>query len=87
MACSKACHRPTVVLLIKEETGLLPILEVHMIVNAVLADLGLGVCRVSLTGQLKPAFVLLKTFLCAQSLIVALVDAVDGLAVGPQDFR
>ena len=43
--------------------------------NSVLADLGLGACRVSLTGQLKPAFVLLKTFLCAQSLIVALVDA------------
>ena len=57
-----------------------------MIVNSVLADLGLGACRVSLTWQLKPAFVLLKTFLCAQSLIVALVDAVDGLAVGAQDF-
>ena len=86
VTCSKACHRPAVVLLIKEEAGLLAVLEIHMIVNSVLADLGLGACRVSLTGQLKPAFVLLKTFLCAQSLIVALVDAVDGLAVGAQDF-
>ena len=86
VTCSKACHRPAVVLLIKEEAGLLAVLEVHMIVNSVLTDLGLGACRVSLTGQLKPAFVLLKTFLCAQSLIVALVDAVDGLAVGAQDF-
>ena len=57
-----------------------------MVVNAVLADLGLGACRMSLTGQLKPAFVLLKTFLGSQSLIVALVDAIDGLAVGAQDF-
>ena len=86
VACGKACHSPAVVLLVKEEAGLLPILEVHMVVNAVLADLGLGACRMSLTGQLKPAFVLLKTFLGSQSLIVALVDAIDGLAVGTQDF-
>ena len=53
VACGKTCNSPAVVLLVKEEAGLLPILEVHMVVNAVLADLGLGACRMSLTGQLR----------------------------------
>ena len=41
----KAGHRPAVVLLVEEEAGLLAVLEIHVVVNAVLADLGLGACR------------------------------------------
>ena len=80
----EACHGPAVVLLVEEETGLLAVLEIDVIVDAVLADLGLGGGGVRLTRQLEPALVLLEALLGAQSLVVPLVDAVDGLAVGPQ---
>ena len=58
-----------------------------MVEHAVLADLSLGAVGVRLAGQVKPALVLRQTLLGPQSLVVALVDALNGLAVGAQDFR
>ena len=84
MSGGEACHGPAVVLLVEEETGLLAVLEIDVVVDAVLADLGLGGGGVRLTRQLEPALVLPEALLGAQSLVVPLVDAVDGLAVGPQ---
>ena len=81
-----AGHGAAVVFLVEEEAGLLAVLEINVVKNAVFADLGLGGSGVGLAGQLEPALVLRQPFLGAQSLIVPLVDAVDGLAVGPQHF-
>ena len=84
MPGGKACHRPTIIFLVKEKAGLLPVFKVHMVVHAVFADLGLGDFRVALAGQGKPALILFQPLLGAQGFIVALVDAVNGLTVCPQ---
>ena len=84
MPGGKACYRPTIIFLVKEKAGLLAVFKVHMVIYAVFADLGLGGFRVALAGQGKPALVLLQPLLGAQGFIVALVDAVNGLAVRPQ---
>ena len=84
VACCQPCHGPAVVLLVQEKAGFLAVLKVHMVEHAVLADLGLGAGGVGLAGQVEPALVLLQPFLGAQGLVVALVDAGNGLAVGPQ---
>ena len=81
-----AGHGAAVVFLVEEEAGLLAVLEINVVKNAVFADLGLGGSGVGLAGQLEPALVLRQPLLGAQRLIVPLVDAVDGLAVGPQHF-
>lgn len=86
MPGGNAGHGAAVVFLVEEEAGLLAVLEINVVKNAVFADLGLGGSGVGLAGQLEPALVLRQPFLGAQSLIVPLVDAVDGLAVGPQHF-
>ena len=57
-----------------------------MVEHAVLADLGLGAVGVRLAGQAKPALALCQALLGPQSLVVALVDALNGLAVSAQDF-
>jgi hypothetical protein len=84
MPGGKACHRPTIILLVKEKAGLLPVFKVYMVVYAVFTDLGLGGFRVALAGQGKPAFVLFQPLLGTQGFIVALIDAVNGLSVCPQ---
>ena len=81
-----AGHGAAIVLLVEEEAGLLAVLKIDVVENAVLADLGLGGGRVRFAGQLKPALVLLQPLFGAQGFVVALIDAVDGLAVGPQHF-
>ena len=86
VAGGEAGDCPAVVLLVEEEAGLLAVLEIDVVVDAVLADLGLGGGGVDLTRQLEPALALLEALFGTQGLVVPLVDAVDGLAVGPQDF-
>ena len=86
MAGGEAGDCPAVVLLVEEEAGLLAVLEIDVVVDAVLADLGLGGGGVVFTRQLEPALALLEALFGTQGLVVPLVDAVDGLAVGPQDF-
>ena len=86
VAGGEAGDCPAVVLLVEEEAGLLAVLEIDVVVDAVLADLGLGGGGVALTRQLEPALALLEALFGTQGLVVPLVDAVDGLAVGPQDF-
>ena len=86
VAGGEAGDRPAVVLLVEEEAGLLAVLEIDVVVDAVLADLGLGGGGVVFTQQLEPALALLEALFGTQGLVVPLVDAVDGLAVGPQDF-
>ena len=86
VAGGEAGDRPAVVLLVEEEAGLLAVLEIDVVVDAVLADLGLGGGGVALTRQLEPALALLEALFGPQGLVVPLVDAVDGLAVGPQHF-
>ena len=80
----KACYRPTIIFLVKEKAGLLPVFKVHMVVHAVFTDFGLGGFRVALAGQGEPALVLFQPLLGAQGFVVALVDAVNGLSVRPQ---
>ena len=84
MPGGKACYRPTIIFLVKEKAGLLPVFKVHMVVDAVFADLGLGGFRVALAGQGEPALVLFQPLLGAQGFVVALIDAVNGLSVRPQ---
>ena len=84
---SQTRHRPAVVFLIEKKAGLLAVLKVYMIIDAVLADLGLGGGGRRFAGQGEPSFLLFQPFLEAQSLVVALVNAVDLLAVRPQDLR
>ena len=54
--------------------------------RAKLPDLGLGGGGVAFTRQLEPALALLEALFGTQGLVIPLVDAVDGLAVGPQHF-
>ena len=41
---------------------------------------------VGLTGQLEPALVLLQPLLGAEGFVIPLIDAVNGLAVGPVSY-
>ena len=82
-----AGHGPAVIFLVQEEAGLLAVFKIDVVIHAVLADLCLGGVGVGLTGQLEPALVLLQPLLGAEGFVIPLIDAVNGLAVGPQDFR
>ena len=84
---SNAGHSPAVVFLVEEKAGFLAVLKIDVVEHAVLADLSLGAVGVRLAGQVKPALVLCQALLGPQSLVVALVDALNGLAVSAQDLH
>ena len=75
----KACHGKAVILLVKEETRFLPVLEIDGIVYPVLAYLGHGALRMLLAGQFIPSLTLRKSFERADGNVVAFVYAVDPL--------
>ena len=83
----KTPHRPAVVLLIQKEPGLLAVLHVHQIPNAVLRDFRHRRRRRRLAGQGVPALALDQPLLFPQGDIVPQEDAPDGKAVGAQDLR
>ena len=84
---SNAGHSPAVVFLVEEKAGFLAVLKINVVEHAVLADLSLGAVGVRLAGQVKPALVLCQALLGPQGLVVALVDALNGLAVSAQDLH
>ena len=73
-----------VVFLVEEEAGLLPVLHVHGVENAVLADLRHGRERVLLS---PPALALFKALKGADGGVVALVDPLDPFSVCAQDLE
>ena len=77
----------TVVFLVEEEAGLLPVLHVDRVVDPVFADLGDGACGRRLPGEGIPALVLLESLECPDGDVVALKDAVDLLTVCAQNLH
>ena len=77
-------HRQTVVLLIQEKAGLLPVFKVHRVDDAVFRDVHGGGLRRCFTGQGIPALVLGHPLPLPEGHIVALVDAADLLPILPQ---
>ena len=82
-----APHRPTVVLLIQEEPGLLAVLHVHQVVDAVFRDLRHRRLRHRLPRQGIPPFALGQALLLPQGRVVPQEHAPDGEAVRPEDLR
>ena len=67
VAGGEAGDCPAVVLLVEEEAGLLAVLEIDVVVDAVLADLGLGGGGMAFTRQLEPALALLEALFGTQA--------------------
>ena len=78
--------KPTVELLIQEETGFLTVLHIHKISDSVLRDFRLGLPRVHQTGAAVPACPLRKPFPLPQRVVVSLIDAPNHLSVSGQRF-
>ena len=74
--------RGPVVLLVQEKAGLLAVLKVHQVADAVFHNLRLGGFREGLARQGVPALVLLQAFQLPYLHVVALVNPPDGLAAG-----
>ena len=87
LAPCQTAHRPAVVLLIKEKAGLLPVLYIHQIFDAIFGNFHDGGLRRLLTGQGEPALVLRQTLLVPQGHVVPLEHAPDGLAVLPENIH
>ena len=77
-------NRQPVVFLVQKEAGLLPVLKVHGVGDAVLCDIHRCLRRRRLAGQGIPALVLLHALQLPDGHVVALVDAPDVLTVLPQ---
>ena len=76
------CDGETVQLLVEEETGLLPVFEVHGVSHPVFDYLGHGAFRMRQT--LVPALVLRQALKLAERRLVPLIDAVYAFAHGLQ---
>ena len=83
-AVGQGCHCAAVIFLVQEKAGFLAVFKIHMVVNAVFADLSLTAGGVGLAGQLKPALILGQALFVAQGHIVALVNAANRLPIGAQ---
>ena len=77
-------HRLPVVLLIQKKAGLLAVLKVHGVDDAVLHDVHRRLFRRRLAGQGIPALGLRHAFQLPDGRVVALVDTPDVLSVLPQ---
>ena len=80
----KFAHGTTVVLLIEEEPGLLAVLEVKVVGNAILACNHAGAFRNRPVALDPPALLLRKALLETGRRVVSLVDATDVLTVCAQ---
>ena len=74
-------HGQAVVFLIQEKAGLLTVFHVHGVENTVFADLRDRAFRRVLAGQREPSLVLFQALQGADGHVVALKQAVHGLAV------
>ena len=77
----KARDREAVILLVEEKAGLLAVLHVHAVIDAVLADLRHGARGHVPALEREPALPLLHTLKGADGRVVALENAVDHNAV------
>ena len=83
----KPRHGLAVELLIQEEAGLLAVLHVHLVIDAVFADLHQGALRRGEPGQGIPALALLQPLQLPDGHVVALEEAADLLPVLPQNLH
>ena len=82
----KARDREAVILLVEEEAGLLAVLHVHAVIDAVLADLRHGAHGHVPALEREPALPLLHALKGADGRVVALENAVDHNAVLGEDL-
>ena len=85
-AAGKARDREAVILLVEEEAGLLAVLHVHAVIDAVLADLRHGARGHVPALEREPALPLLHTLKRADGRVIALENAVDHNAVLSEDL-
>ena len=83
LALCKASHGETVIFLVEEEAGFLPVFDIDAVIHAVFADLGHAAAGVLVA---EPALALRKPLKLTDLHIVALENAAYLMPVGTQNF-